>query len=172
MRDIKSDLKTRNLVNHSFQRNAARPGQICDWPVVGGHYVSGEDSIESMIELAVRALGARESFAHNGPPDAQPLPLSHDECEKMKVGGVKHVAAWYSRSLYCRDYDTEKHPSFDDYARGVMASDRAPDFIKNDKQLRKRYPPKKLIGLGPGLVWEPTTLHGQPIIGRLPFRRK
>ena len=63
MRDIKSELKTRNLVNHLFQRNAARPGQICDWPVVGGHYVSGEDPIESDDGLAVRALEAREWFA-------------------------------------------------------------------------------------------------------------
>ena len=156
----KSELKTWNLVNHSFQRNAARPGQICEWPVVGGHYVSGEDPIESMMELAVRALQAREWFALNGPSDAPLLPLSYDEREKMKVGGVEHLEAWYAHSLSCLDYAVEEHPPFDDYARGVMASEHAPDFIKNDKQLRRRYPPKKLIGLGPGLVWEPPTTRG------------
>ena len=123
--------------------------------------MSGEDPIDEIREKAVRGLLAREWFAINGPADAQPLPLSHDEREKMKVGGVEHLVAWYDRSLACRDYDTEKHPSFDDYAPGVMASEHAPDFIKNDEQLRRRYPPKKLIGLGPGLVWELPTPHAE-----------
>ena len=40
----------------------------------------------------------------------------------MKVGGVKHLIAWFARSLEASDYDVLRHPSFDDYARGVMAS--------------------------------------------------
>jgi hypothetical protein len=42
-----------------------------------------------------------------------------------------------------------------------MASDYAPDFIKNDEELRKRFPPRALNGLGPALVWEPPALHAE-----------
>ena len=144
-----------------FKPNAARHGQICDWPVIGGHYVQGSDPIEEQRETAVRALLARGWFAHNGPPDAQPLPLSCDERERLKIGGLKHLLAWYAGSLACLDYAVEKHPSFDDHARGVMASDHAPDFIKKDEELRRRFPPQKLKGLGPGLIWEPPALHAE-----------
>src|SRR5258708_705070 len=35
---------------------------------------------------------AREHFATNGPPDAPPLPLSYDEREDLKVGGLSKVS--------------------------------------------------------------------------------
>src|SRR5205809_7736582 len=53
----------------------------------------------------------------HGPSDAQPLPLSYDECEDLKHGGVLHILAWYARSVACLGYLIEEHPSFDDYAR-------------------------------------------------------
>jgi hypothetical protein len=36
-----------------------------------------------------------------------------------------------------------------------MASEYAPDFIKKDEELQRRFPPRPLAGLGPALVWEP-----------------
>jgi hypothetical protein len=108
-----------------------------------------------------RAIAARNWFERNGPPDARPLPLGYDEREALKHGGVDHIVAWYATSLACRDYAVEKHPSFDDYARGVMASDFAPEFITQDEELRKRFPPRLLKGLGPGLVWEPPGKHAR-----------
>ena len=157
MQDINSaEYQARRLVDSLFKANAARYGEICDWPVIGGHYVSGFDPIEATRETAVCALLARDGFAHNGPPDAQPLPLSCDERERLKVGGLKHLLAWYARSLACLDYAVEKHPSFDDHA-----SDHAPDFIKENEELRRRFPAQKLIGLGPGLIWEPPALHAE-----------
>ena len=147
------------LVDGLFRANAARHGEICEWPVIGGHYVSGIDQIEEKRETAVRAVLARDGFAHNGPPDVQPLPLSYDEREDMKVGGLKHLVAWFARSLECLDWKFWEHPSFDDYARGVMASDETPYFIKKDEELQRRFPPRTLSGLGSGLCWKPPALN-------------
>lgn len=98
---------------------------------------------------------AREWFAKHGPPDAPPLPLCYNEREKLKRGGLCHIVAWYARSLEDRDYNLSEHPSFDDYACGVMASEHTPWFITDDKELRKRFPPRHLDGLDNGLYWEP-----------------
>jgi hypothetical protein len=55
----------------------------------------------------------------------------------------------------------EKHPSFNDYARGLMASEYTPDFIKKDEDLQRRFAPRPLTGLGPALIWEPPALHAK-----------
>jgi hypothetical protein len=108
-----------------------------------------------------RALRARKLFALNGPPDAPPLPLGYNEREDLKVGGQNHVIAYFACSLACRDYSAEDHPSFEDYACGLMASEYAPHFIKKDEELQRRFPPRPLTGLGPALVWEPPALHAK-----------
>ena len=101
------------------------------------------------------ALAARRWFAENGPPDLQPLPLGYRERERLKHGGADHILAWYARSFEGQDYDWRQHPPFDEYARGVMASEFAPNSIKNDETLRKRFPPRPLEWLNNGMDWEP-----------------
>ncbi len=101
-----------------------------------------------------RALAARRWFADNGPSDVQPLPLGYNERERLKHGGVDHILAWYARSLDCRNYDVQDHPSFDDYACGVMASEHCPHFIKQDEELRRRFSPRPLAWLNNAMVWE------------------
>lgn len=154
-----AEARARRLVESLFDANAAQHGEICQWPVVGGNYVSGFDPIEEVKEMAVRALLAREWFAENGPADAQPLPLSHNEREALKVGGLKHIIAWFARSLEGLDWKYWEHPSFEDYACGVMASDKTPYFITNNEELRRRFPPRPLSGLGSGLYWKPPALN-------------
>jgi hypothetical protein len=105
--------------------------------------------------ITEEAVAARKWFADNGPSDLQPLPLGYNERERLKRGGAQHILAWYARSLDDRKYDVLEHPSFDDYARGVMASEYAPDFIRKDEELLKCFPPCPLKGLGPGLGWNP-----------------
>jgi hypothetical protein len=112
-----------------------------------------------------RAEQARDWFKVNGPPDAPPLPLDYAERERLKVGGFLHIVAWYARSLAMQDFDVTKHPSFDDYARGVMASEHAPYFIKDDEAMRKRFPPRELKGLGPALHWRPPKQHAEAMEG-------
>jgi len=107
-----------------------------------------------------RARFARKWFADNGPADIQPLPLGYAEREALKGGGAAHILAWYARSLAGRKYDVLEHPSFDDYACGVTASEYAPDFIKKE-HLLKRFPPRPLDGLGPGLCWQPPKEHAR-----------
>jgi hypothetical protein len=106
-------------------------------------------------KIQLSAHAARSWFAQHGPPDAPSLPLSYEERESLKGGGLPHMVAWYARSLENLNYDYDGHPSFDDYARGVLASSMAPDFITSDQTLLDRYPPSPLRRLGPGLIWEP-----------------
>jgi hypothetical protein len=135
---------------------ACRPyGAFATNPVTGSHFVSGRDRIKPQKDAAYRALTAREWFAVTAPPDAPSLPLSYGEREKLKVGGLPHLVAWYARSLEARRYEFWEHPSFEDYVSGVLASPYAPDFIKQDAQLRLRFPATPLKGLGSGLYWSP-----------------
>ena len=121
--------------------------------------ISGVD--QSCSSRGRRARFARKWFADNGPPDIQPLPLGYDEREALKGGGAPHILAWYARSLAGRKYNVLEHPLFDDYARGVMASEYAPGFITKNDELRQRFPPRPLDGLGPGLWWEPPEEHAR-----------
>jgi len=177
------ECQARRLIDSLFAANATEHGEICEWPVVGGHYVSGEDPIEETKELAVRALLARNWFADNGPADAQPLPLSYDEREDMKGGRglLYYILALYARSLEGRDYDLEEHPSFPEYVGGVLWEAEQvdglawlPGYPNELPRLRKRYPPAMLIGMGPGLCWEPPEVLAQRLkiyrssFGRLP----
>ena len=71
------------------------------------------------------------------------LRRSYAEREELKMGGLPHIVAWYARSLAARKYNFEEHPSFDDYATGVMASEKhAPGFIRDNEEMRRRFPPR------------------------------
>ena len=108
--------------------------------------------------LECQAQFAREMFALNGPSDAPPLPIGYDEREHTKrQGWLPKIVGLYARSLENRNYDMQEHPAFEDYAGGVMASEHNgfAEMTENE-ELKKRFPPRQLKGLGPGLYWEPT----------------
>jgi len=106
-------------------------------------------------ESAYRALEARAWFAKNGPPGAPPLPLSEQECAELEgQGGVLRMIAWYARSLAALDYD--RHPPFEDFARGVMACPDTWACVREDTELLRRFPPRPLAGLICGRIWKPT----------------
>jgi hypothetical protein len=115
------------------------------------------------------ALLAREWFAIYGPQDAQPLPISDEEIENRKYAwdskqpSLSYIVSHLGSSLETHNWDFNSHPSFDDFACGVMASEHAPDFVKKDEVLRKRYPPRHLRGLGPGLCWQPPEQHAKTL---------
>jgi hypothetical protein len=99
---------------------------------------------------------AQEYFACVGPPEAQPLPVNYYEIERMKRDyGLRRLVAYYALSLFQQDFDERLHPELDEYASGVMASEFAPDFFKNDEELRERYPPCPLEGLSRYMNWRP-----------------
>jgi hypothetical protein len=149
-------------VDRLFKDAASRRGHVCENPVTGGHWLHGDDPIAPQKRTAARALLAREYFAIYGPHDAPPLPLSDAELEDLKyTDPFSHIVEGFAYSLRAHDWDFNSHPSFEDFACGCMASEHAPDFVKNDEALRKRYPPRTLHGLGPGLCWEPPKQHAR-----------
>lgn len=122
-------------------------------PITGGTFISGLDPIRPQMARARAALDARKWFAAHKPDDAPELPLRQVDRESLKVEGLPYIVSLFARSLADRDYRTEEHPKFDEYARGVMASDMTPEFIRKDAQLARRYPPVPLSGMGSGLKW-------------------
>jgi hypothetical protein len=148
-------------VDRLFEDAPPRRGQLCENPVVGGYYVGGEDPIAPQKRMVHRALLAREWFAVYGPRDAQPLPISSTEIETRKYAwDSKHPAHSYivsrfANSLLANNWDFNSHPSPEDFACGVMASEHTPDFVKSDEALRKRYPPHRLRHLNSANCWDP-----------------
>lgn len=129
-------------------------------------FISGVDQYTEEKRLEGRALVARTLFALNGPADAPPLPISHDEREDLKRDLFGNMVAWYARSFEGRDYDPWRHPCFDEYASGVMAAAERGEFVTfrnfspaEVAQMRNRYPPCALKGLGPGLCWTPPAVN-------------
>jgi hypothetical protein len=144
-----------SYVDRVFDTAPDRHDEVRRNPFTDGSWAPGDDPIEPQKEIAVRAVLARQWFATHGPRDLQPLPLGYDERESLKHGGADHIESWYARSLDGREYDINEHPSFDDYACGVMASQHTPEFIKDDPALQRRFPPRRLNGLTSGLLWLP-----------------
>lgn len=138
-----------------FKESVDRMQTVRTNPVTGARWVRSHDSIKPQKQAARRALRAREWFAVTAPPDAPPLPLSYGELQNLKSGGLPRLVAWYAQSLEAQNYEFWRHPSVEDYACGVLASSYAPNFIRSDQQLRQRFAPTLLNGLGPGLVWRP-----------------
>ena len=145
----------RTHVDRPFTDAPPWRGELCENPVTGGYWLPGDDPISRQKRMACRALFAREWFDLYGPHNAPPLPLSDAELDELKyTDPLSHIVSCFAYSLRAHDYEFNGHPSFEDFARGVLASDYAPDFVREDEVLCKRYPPRPLRGLGPGLCWQ------------------
>src|SRR3954454_6276069 len=97
-------------VDRLFDNMNAKAGQCCVNPVTGISFAWGVDPIGPQKKEAVRALRARERFAAEGPPDAPPLPLSHDDVEDYrKARGLPAIVGFFARSLSRQNYDVSKH---------------------------------------------------------------
>ena len=156
------------LVDELFSKH--QYGEYCRNPVTGAGYVHGEDPVAPQKETARRALFAREWFAVFGPADAQPLPLTPFEYEDWRCRGLwGYIIALYARSLECRKFDVKQHPRFAAYVSGVLWEAGRVDGIigilpiSPDElpKLKKRFPPKELVGMGPGFVWLPPKLYAE-----------
>ena len=148
------NIHIKRQVDLLFKDAPDRSEELRQNPVTGGMFVASLDPIRPQKLMAERALEARERFAAEKPNDAPELPLNYQERERLKVSGLPYIVSLYGRSLAAQDFRTEGHPDFDEYARGVMASNMTPSWIREDAQLLRRYPPKPLDGMGPGLVWQ------------------
>src|SRR5262249_24107927 len=136
-----------HIVNHIKQTvdqlfaNALVPGsEFCNNPVTGESFMPELDPILPHKLRAARALVVQLWFAWQKPPDAPDLPLNRADREKVRWqgGGLSYLVGSFACSLHCRDFWIEGHPDFATFARGVMASDSTPDFVRNDPQLAIR----------------------------------
>ena len=118
------------------------------------------------IEIDLDALRSKQRgearFAQRflyrmGPKDAPLLPLSNLKYKELmwSGGGIKQITAWYARSLAVFEYKVFDHPDLEVFGSGVMASSFAPPHILGDVDLKLRFWPRVLGGLGPGLIWSP-----------------
>jgi hypothetical protein len=150
-----------NKVDQLFAALNAQHGDCCRNPVTGEDFVWGIDPIGPQKTEAVRALRAREWFAVNGPTNAPPLPLSDEEIDDYRrARGLAALVGFYARSLSRegygrRSYDVSNHPSFDDFARGLMAINTGLWGIEKDQNLKMQFPPRALAGMTPGAYWVP-----------------
>ena len=146
-------------VERLFSELRACRGDLCKNPVTGAGFVYGVDPTGRQKKAAYSALSAREWFAFNGPAAAQPLPLWCDE--RKAPGLLAYIARLYARSLADRNYDVREHPPFADYVSGVLWEAERVDGIIGTlpiyptelPELKKRFPPRELPGMGPGFCW-------------------
>jgi hypothetical protein len=156
------------IVDRMFSAIKATRGECCTLPITGAEIVWGLDPIAPQKKAAIVALRAKEWFAVNSPRDAPPLPLSDDDVEEYRrARGLKGVVGFYARSLSGRDYDIRNHPSFDDFARGLMAINTGLWGIEKDEALKKRFPPWPLAGMTDSALWDPPNrMAGRPLRDR------
>jgi hypothetical protein len=139
------------------------PGE--DWvqlPVVGlFHRIGDETAAAAFKELDRLALAAQERFKTDGPPWAQPLPVSWQKlCKLAQIGklvedgviaqdpnnGRLELMATFAASWCNSKWDPE-HPGAYRFCRGLMAARNTPARLRNDPELRRLFPPKRLPGL-------------------------
>ena len=123
------------------------PDDIEDNPVAGWADFAECSSPGELIEAAIRAVLARRWYGVNGPqdPDLQPLPLGWSERYDVPKCGASHILDWFARSLAQFRYDIVRHPSFYDYACGILAQQREGSQLR--EELKHRFPPRLLPGL-------------------------
>ena len=150
-------------VDALFQDVLSEPdGLVCENPVTGGRFLKGEtgdDSIAYQKHEAAKALLAQEWFAVYGPRNAPLLPLLPCDWDRMRygsAGGLQTVIGFYARSLSFRDWEVHNHPTFEEFARGLMMFPDIRARASEDPLIVKRYPPRALVGMfSQGAFWEP-----------------
>jgi len=134
-----------------------------DWvetPVVALFHRAGDEAAAAALkELDRRALAAQEWFRTHGPPWGQPLPVSWPKlCRWARIGKFLEAgilapdnARWELLASFAISWFETKfdptHPSFNRFARGMMAEKNTPARLRNNPELRKEYPPKRLATL-------------------------
>ena len=87
---------------------------------------------------------------------------------------LSHIVAGFASTLQSLDWDFNSCPTFEDFARGVMAMEHNDEFgmsgffhgffqLDEILRLKKRYPPRHLDGLSPNdaFHWQPPKRHAE-----------
>jgi hypothetical protein len=144
------------LVDRLFSEIKAKHGECCDLPVTGAAIVWGVDPIRRRR----RPRLSRSSLANGLRSTARRMPLRcplspHDVEGYRHARGLKGVVGFYARSLARQDYGVRRHPSFEDFARGLMAINTGMWGMEKDENLKKRFPPRPLAGMTDSAFWHP-----------------
>jgi hypothetical protein len=120
-------------------------------PVVGLFYrVWDEAAAAALKELDRRALASKARFETDGPPWAQPLPVSWDDIYKLTHegadGGRMELLGHYAASVLGSKCD-EAHAPFKEFCCGMMADRSTPARLRNNPDLQREFPPKPAAGL-------------------------
>jgi hypothetical protein len=167
-------------VERLFKEHPPVRDQLCRNPVTEGEYVGFDDPVEEQMEIARRALYARKWHAESGPPDLQPLPISARELDAahLRETLLHYILAKFARSMNRnhlhpdRKFEGIEHPIFAEYAAGVLWEEELPvggfaglpDYgAEQLLELKKRFPPRMLKGMSPGLTWLPPDEHREAI---------
>jgi hypothetical protein len=124
-------------------------------PVIGGLTFIAGHAPPSLVLQVCRALVAREKFHLEKPPGAPDLPLRWEDIAAMENADDNrlNLLGLFGNSQR-HAYWEPSHPSYTDFASGVLADSAAPDYLRNDVSLQKAFPPRPLPGLVDGeLVW-------------------
>ena len=145
-------------VNRQFKHLYLRHGCICVNPITGGNFVGGargEDSLAAQKRAACRAIVARAWHSDNS-PNAPPLPVDmRDIYDMVRATGFRRLFGSFAQSIAVNDYRVSGHPPWEIFAAGMLASPHAADFLKNDKTLTSRFPPRPIYGLATSPIWNP-----------------
>lgn len=139
-----AELAVREAVELAGQREWAE----IDNPITGDRFTV-DDDLGDQVYRAARALQARTDFEREG--TGIPLPISYDEREALKRGGLGHIVAWYAASWLAR-LPHGMHPPFSDFAAALLHDPHLRPIIGEVEAvaLSRRYPPKPVPGLNPG----------------------
>ena len=101
------------------------------------------------------AVAARTNFLQQVPAWMPLLPIKRDEIDAMKnaEGHVVQLVGIHADSLMWQGWDYKVHPTFSVHVSGIMASEHAPDELREDPLLRQAFPAKPLAGLDWELCW-------------------
>jgi hypothetical protein len=119
------------------------------------YLASDEKRIQEFKRLVRNALAASEWFRQHAPSWALPLPVSCAELDYIHPGLSPRLQLRqeFGRSLRHHEWDYTAHPKFYPYACSVMACEYAESINRYDRELRKEFPPQKLVELVGPLLW-------------------
>src|SRR5262245_1121389 len=144
----------KQLADKLFDAAAELPGAdnffttpFMETPIIGGRFWAGFDDPE-LRQRVVRALVAREQFHRDAPPTAPALPLTETDCAALEDDDnpLNVLTGLFGTSLRFESWDP-KHPRFAAFASGVMACRRAPARLRDDPELLRAFPARRLKGL-------------------------
>ena len=145
-----------------FKNPIRIPGTgMAESPVIGTPYIMALDH-SVLLPAICAALCARERFRQDAPAWAPSLPLRWEDCESLENDDSNrlNLVGYYGSSLRHADWDYDQHPPFAAFSAGLLAYKHTPDYLRNDRELRCEFAPRKLKGIcGGKLYWRsPATM--------------